>query len=61
MVPENGIGMYLHDPTQGPRCAIACAPVRGVVVVMMVVVMVANMCKLFAVRVAIALGLRLIQ
>ena len=57
MVPENGIGMYLHDPTQGPRCAIACAPVRGVVVV----VMVANMCKLFAVRVAIALGLRLIQ
>ena len=58
MVPENGIGMYLHDPTQGPRCAIACAPVRGVVVV---VVMVANMCKLFAVRVAIALGLRLIQ
>lgn len=26
MVPENGVGMYIHDPTQGPRCAIACAP-----------------------------------
>ena len=24
--PENGIGCYVHDRTQGPRCAMACAP-----------------------------------
>ena len=24
--PENGVGCYVHDRTQGPRCAMACAP-----------------------------------
>jgi len=24
--PEDGISCYIHDPTQGPACAIACAP-----------------------------------
>jgi len=28
ITPENGIGIYVYDSTQGPRCAIACAPVR---------------------------------
>ena len=24
--PENGVGCYVYDRTQGPRCAMACAP-----------------------------------